>query len=75
MKYRKSSTNRTNATLAKKILFFSANGAGCINKLHSVIDNINHTGAGIVTLQETHFQRKGKLNSKLPDFQIFEEKS
>ena len=40
----------------------------------SVIDNINHTGAGIVTLQETHFQRKGKLNSKLPDFQIFEEK-
>ena len=29
-------------------------------------------GAGIITLQETHFRRKGRLNDKLGDFEIFE---
>ena len=51
---------------------FSANGAGCISKVQSIVDNINNINAGIVTLQETHFKKKGKLNSKLPDFEFFE---
>jgi hypothetical protein len=51
---------------------FSANGAGCINKIQSIVDNIKHTGAGILTLQETHFTRKGKLNNKITDFEFFE---
>ena len=29
-------------------------------------------GAGIITLQETHFTRKGNLNGKLNDIEIFE---
>ena len=29
-------------------------------------------GAGIVTLQETHFKKKGKLNEKLENFEVFE---
>ena len=29
-------------------------------------------GAGLFTLQETHFKRKGKLNTKFSDFEIFE---
>ena len=48
----------------QSVPIFSANGAGCINKIPSIIDNINHLGAGIVTLQETHFKRNGKI----PDF-------
>ena len=51
---------------------FSANCAGCENKTQSLIDYINHIGAGIITLQETHFKRKGKLNKKLGDFELFE---
>ena len=51
---------------------FSANGAGCISKIQSIVDNINHLRAGIITLQETHFTRKGKLNQKLKDFEFFE---
>ena len=29
-------------------------------------------GAGIITLQETHFKRKGTLNGKLSDYEFFE---
>ena len=37
-----------------------------------MVDNVNHLGAGIIILQETHFKRKGKLNKQLGDFEIFE---
>ena len=50
----------------------SANCAGCYNKVQSLVDNVNHIGAGIITLQETHFTQKGRLNSKFCDFEIFE---
>ena len=50
----------------------SANCAGCQNKTQSLLDNVNHLGVGIFTLQETHFKRKGKLNAKFCDFEIFE---
>ena len=51
---------------------FSANCAGCNNKIKSLVDNVNHLGAGIFTLQETHFKRKGRLNSHFSEFEIFE---
>lgn len=33
---------------------------------------MNTLGAGIVTLQETHYRKKGKLNERLNDFEVFE---
>ena len=63
--------NRKNSC-AQNVPIFSANCAGCANKVISLLDNVNHLGAGIITLQETHFKRKGKLNRKLEDFEIFE---
>jgi len=54
------------------VKIFSANAAGCKNKIESLLHNINKLDAAIVTVQETHFDRKGKLNEKLPDFEIFE---
>ena len=60
------------STPEKYVQIFSANGAGCFNKIQSIVDNITHLNAGIVTLQETHFRQKGKLNKKLYDFEFFE---
>ena len=37
---------------------FSANGAGCFNKIESIADNINHINPGIITLQETHLNKR-----------------
>ena len=54
------------------IPIFSANGAGVITKVHSLVHNVKEIGAGIITLQETHFKGKGKLNDKLVDFEFFE---
>ena len=51
---------------------FSANCAGCQNIIQSLVDNVNHIGAGIFTLQETHYKRKGRLNDKFSDFEMFE---
>ena len=51
---------------------FSANGAGVINKLQSLVNIVNTLEVGIITLQETHFKRKGKLNGKINDFEFFE---
>ena len=51
---------------------FSANGAGVITKIPSLVSSVNELGAGIITLQETHFTRKGKLADKLGDFEMFE---
>ena len=56
----------------QKVPIFSANCAGCENKIQSLVNNVNHIGAGIFTLQETHFKRKGRLNSKFCEFQMFE---
>ena len=51
---------------------FSANAAGCVGKIESLVNNVNKIGAGIITLQETHFKRKGNLNEKLEEFEVFE---
>jgi hypothetical protein len=58
--------------IVNSVPIFSVNCAGCNNKVKSLVDNINHFGAGIFTLQETHFKKKGRLTKKFPDFQIFE---
>ena len=50
--------------VVKSVPIFSANGAGCISKIQSIVNNVNHLGAGIITLQETHFKKKGKLREK-----------
>ena len=56
----------------QSVAIFSANCAGCANKVQSSVNNVNHLNAGIITLQETHFKRKGKLNNKFHNFEIFE---
>jgi hypothetical protein len=72
-KTRKNITKRGPGKYKEKIVpIFSANGAGCLSKVQSIVDNVTHIGVGIITLQETHFKVKGKMNSKLKDFQIFE---
>ena len=43
-----------------------------VTKIQSLLNNITELGAGLITLQETHFSRKGKLNGKISDFKIFE---
>ena len=49
---------------------FSTNAAGLKNKLQSFKNELNHTSAGIFTVQETHFKKKGTL--KIQGFEIFE---
>ena len=56
----------------QSVPIFSANCAGCNNKIKSFVDNISHIGAGIFTLQDTHFKRKGRLSSHFSEFEIFE---
>ena len=53
-----SRTNVNKVNSLKQVPIFSANGAGCISKIQSIVDNINNIKAGIVTLQETHFKKK-----------------
>ena len=63
--------NKINREKKKKV-FFSAKGAGYINKIQSLVNNNNYLGAGIISLQETHFSRNGKLIKHLKDFDILE---
>ena len=72
--YKKTQYNikRNDSLPVTNVPILSANGAGCISKIQSIIDDVYHLAAAIVTLQETLFQRKGKFNGKLCDFEIFE---
>ena len=54
------------------IPIFSANGAGLVNKIQSLVHNVTQLGAGVITIQETHFKKKGRLHTKLKDFELFE---
>ena len=40
--------------------------------MQSLVDNVKNIDAAIITLQETHFNKKGKINEKFPDFEVFE---
>ena len=71
-KNRKTTKINKKETFLDSVPIFSANGAGVIKKIPSLVSSVNELGAGIITLQETHFTRKGKLADKLSDFEIFE---
>ena len=43
-----------------------------VTKIQSLVNHVTELGAGLITLQETHFKRKGKLNGKISDFKFFE---
>ena len=49
---------------------FSTNAAGLKNKLQSFKSELKHFDASVFTVQETHFNKKGKF--KMQDFEIFE---
>ena len=70
-KYKTTKSKKRNC-VNKVVKMFSANAAGCGNKIQSLVNNVGELEAAIVTLQETHFVKKGKLNDKLKDFEIFE---
>ena len=54
-----------------KLKMFSTNGAGVVGgKLDSLRAEVKHTQANLVTLQETHSKRKGKI--QLDNFITFE---
>ena len=47
-------------TVGKNIIMFSTNAAGIVSgKAESLVNEIEATGANIVTIQETHSTRKG----------------
>ena len=50
---------------------FSTNGAGVVNgKIHSLVSEVKATGATVVTVQETHCRRKGRI--MIDDMVVFE---
>ena len=54
------------------IKMFSTNAAGLVKgKVASMLSEVNATGANIVTIQETHCTRKGRINMPA-DFVVFE---
>ena len=77
VRYKKNNkTNNSNKSHVndtyKSIKIFSTNAAGVINgKLQSLISEVKATESNIVTIQETHSNRKGRIH--MPDnFVIFE---
>jgi exonuclease III len=57
--------------VSSTLKLFSTNGAGVIGgKITSLQAQVNITQANVVTIQETHARRKGKI--QLPDMVVFE---
>ena len=54
----------------ENLKIFSTNAAGLKNKANSLKNEIKNLNAGIFTVQETHYNKKGKF--KLENFEIFE---
>ena len=54
----------------ESLVIFSTNSAGLKSKLASFKSELSELNAGVFTLQETHFAKKGKL--KLENYEIFE---
>ena len=59
-----------NSTILQSVPIFSANGAGVVNKIESLVNSVTKIGAGLITLQETHFKSKGRLKEKLPQYEL-----
>ena len=72
LKIKHSTQSGTSKESVKNVPIFSANCAGCQNKIQSLVGNVNHIGDGIFTLQETLYKRKGRLNDEFSEFEIFE---
>ena len=77
MKYRNDNGRRSGKqvkpnAVVKHIKMFSTNAAGLVNgKVKSLMSEVKATSSNIVTIQETHSVRKGRI--KMPDgFVIFE---
>ena len=51
-------TNKITKSHVQNVPIFSANCAGCGKKVQSLVDNVNHLGAGIIILQETHLKER-----------------
>ena len=69
-KHVKKKTDVTNNT-ASNLKLFSTNGAGVIGgKIGSLKAQVSLTKANVVTLQETHARRKGRI--QIPDMVVFE---
>ena len=49
---------------------FSTNAAGLKKKVHSLKNEIKKSNAAVFTIQESHYNKKGKL--KIENFEIFE---
>ena len=69
---KKTGTNKTINNINKSVIIYSTNGAGAVNgKAESLKSQVLATNANIVTIQETHCVRKGRI--KMPQgFVIFE---
>ena len=64
-------TKHVQSKCASHLKIFSTNAASIINgKLESLKSEVIATQANIVTLQETHSKKKGKI--KIPNFVVFE---
>ena len=75
--YNKHKVNRhgSNATKSdhkkRTLKIFSTNGAGVVNgKIVSLINEVKATGSTVVTVQETHCRRKGRI--MIEDMVVFE---
>ena len=58
---------KKNSSIVQSVPIFSANWAGVVKKIESLVNSVTKIGAGLITLQETHFKSKGRLKDKLPD--------
>ena len=54
----------------ESLIVFSTNAAGLKTKVQSLKNELNNSNAGVFTIQESHFGKKGKL--KINNFEIFE---
>ena len=68
--YRKN-LRHTNKDHNGKLNIFSTNAAGLVNgKMESLRSEVQNMKSNLITVQETHFRKKGKF--KIPNFIIFE---
>ena len=53
-----------------RLNIFSTNAASLKSKLKSFRNELKRSNAGVFTLQETHYTKKGRVS--VPDFEVFE---
>ena len=68
--YKKRKSNKASKNCSTNLCVCTANAAGAKNKALSLKNELKSLGAGIFTLQETHYKKKGYFG--LQDWEIFE---